>query len=484
MPVGDAMKRRAVCAFVVLSAALALCVDVSGAQTRTERGHLVGTGDSNSFTITSPGPKINVAFSCPRTTVDFWVSVTDKSGGTSRFDLDKWESVPIIGAGVFTLTVYSASGAGDWTATYVTDQPPTGGTGVGPGPPTPFLATAPSDSGDVTIHGQLSGPGDVHTLKIPTQSSYLEVVFSYPKDAMSLSVRVVADDKRTVLGVFDLDKGEIIELYGGGIFYLTVFSTRGHGKFTAKFNPTGSPIPQSYVIATGVLKETTDEAQFPFEAPTEGISIYFDCPAKESDLWVKVTAEDGKTILGDFDLSDQKIVDLKEKGKYLITVYSRGGAGSFTAFYFGGPPAETASLGVEPPEGGEPPAPLKPKFPPFPDESKLPRGSILEKGSLSGTGDFKTFIVNAKDDYVEVSFSYPKGAVDFWVRVIGEDGIEVMGDFDLDNGEVIQLVGGGTFYLKVYSKDGAGDWSAVFNEGIGGPAGAPNGISSRPRYTY
>ncbi len=86
--------------------------------------------------------------------------------------------------------------------------------------------------------------------------------------------------------------------------------------------------------------------------------------------------------------------------------------------------------------------------------------------------------------YIEVTFSYPKGTADFWVRVIGEDGVEILGDFDLKNGEIIQLMGGGTYYLKVYSKEGAGNWSAVYREGTGNPYSTPNGISNRPRYSY
>ncbi len=45
-------------------------------------------------------------------------------------------------------------------------------------------------------------------------------------------------------------------------------------------------------------------------------------------------------------------------------------------------------------------------------------------------------------------------------------------------------MGAGTFYLKVYSKEGAGNWSAVYREGTGDPYSAPNGISNRPRYSY
>ncbi|MBN2224960.1 MAG: hypothetical protein JW765_09825 [Deltaproteobacteria bacterium] len=480
------MKKTGI--FVVIIIGIVITVAAVGtAYARTEHGHLKGAGDSSSFTVTSPGGNTDITFSYPKGSVDFWVSTVDQVGTVSRYDLDNWNSITLIGAGLFTVTVYSRNGAGNWSADYNFEVSPPAVPSIGgpPGAPsTPLSSNSLSDSGEVTVSGRLSGPDDTHVFRIPAKSSYVEVVFYYPRDVMSLSVRVVGGDKRTVLGQYDLDKGEIIELYGGGNFYLTVYATRGSGGFMAKFNPSGSPVPQSYIIAEGDLKGGNDRKEFPFEAKTDGISIYLDSPTKDADIWVKVVTEDGKKVLGDFNLQNEKIIDLNKKGKYLITIYSRGGAGSFTAFYFGGPPAETVALGTSPSEGESPAVPLTPKFPPFPDKAKLPPGTSLEKGYLAGPGEFRTFIVNAKVNYVEVTFSYPKGIADFWVKVISEDGIEVLGDFDLDNGEIIQLTGGGTFYLKIYSKEGVGNWSAVYQEGTGDPYSTPNGISNRPRYSY
>jgi hypothetical protein len=90
-------------------------------------------------------------------------------------------------------------------------------------------------------------------------------------------------------------------------------------------------------------------------------------------------------------------------------------------------------------------------------------GSHYEGGYLAGPGASYTFTVNAGSiTYLEVPFTYPVGSVDFWVKVVGQDGYTVLGDFDLDNGEIIQLSGGGTFYVTVYSKMGAGNWSATY----------------------
>jgi len=85
-------------------------------------------------------------------------------------------------------------------------------------------------------------------------------------------------------------------------------------------------------------------------------------------------------------------------------------------------------------------------------------------GSLKAPGDSHNFNVDAgTDDLVELYFTYPKGAVDFWVKVVGEDRTTVLGDFDLDNGVIIQLIGGGMFYISVYSRDGAGSWSVEYS---------------------
>ena len=84
-------------------------------------------------------------------------------------------------------------------------------------------------------------------------------------------------------------------------------------------------------------------------------------------------------------------------------------------------------------------------------------------GTLRAPGDTHTFTVDAgSDELVELLFTYPKGSADFWVKVVDEDQTTVLGDFDLDNGVIIQLIGGGVFYISVYSRGGAGDWRVEY----------------------
>ena len=99
-----------------------------------------------------------------------------------------------------------------------------------------------------------------------------------------------------------------------------------------------------------------------------------------------------------------------------------------------------------------------PPFAPSPPQAPLDRTSA--SGYLAGLGSKYVITVEAGGNtYVEVPFAYPRGSVDFWVTIVGEDGETVLGDFDLDNGEIMLLQGGGTFYLVIYSRGGSGNWS-------------------------
>jgi len=90
-------------------------------------------------------------------------------------------------------------------------------------------------------------------------------------------------------------------------------------------------------------------------------------------------------------------------------------------------------------------------------------GSFTESGYLDGPEDSYTFTLDAgTDTFVELPFEYPKGSADFWVKVVGKDGVTVLGEFDLDEGEIIQLSGGSVFFVTIYSKDGEGSWSTDY----------------------
>jgi hypothetical protein len=74
-------------------------------------------------------------------------------------------------------------------------------------------------------------------------------------------------------------------------------------------------------------------------------------------------------------------------------------------------------------------------------------------GSISGyikdNTDEDEFAVLGDSDDIDVIFDWPAGA-EFWVTVYGRNHNE-LGDFDLNDGDTINLTGGGLFFLEVYS---------------------------------
>jgi len=477
---------------IIVTICIAVCVVSTTAfgERVHEGGFLDRVGDADTFTVENPGQNLQLTFDYLGPGARYGLSVTDPYGITTEYALERGDIITLTGPGTYTLSIFSRSGYGGWTAFYDVDTAPAGT----PSSPVDSGGETAPEGDDVTIHGTITGPGDEYTFRIPAVSNYVEVAFEYPRGGASFHVRVVGKDKITILGDYDLDEGDIIQLFGGDNFYITVYTTEGAGRFSATFNPQGAPIPEETIIAQGTLAGMWDTKEVMFEAELDNMSILFETPGIDEEFWVKIAGDHGKTLLGDFDLSESKIINLDEKGVYLITIYSRSGSGSYRAFYFGGEDLERMALGTPPPET-EPAEPrIGPKFPPripgkteptVPETPGLPPGTFLEVGFLEGSGDFKTFIVNAHVDYVEITFTYPTGRADFWVAVLGEDGTSKLGDFDLDNGEIIQLIGGGVFYVKIYSKEGAGEWSAVYSEGETGPYGTGEGMSSRPGgYVY
>lgn len=80
-------------------------------------------------------------------------------------------------------------------------------------------------------------------------------------------------------------------------------------------------------------------------------------------------------------------------------------------------------------------------------------------GELSGTGEAEEFEVVADYSPYEIEFRTPVEC-SFWVTVFDEKRDEI-GDFNLIDGNIIRLTGGGSFYLRVRSERGSGVWYAT-----------------------
>jgi hypothetical protein len=84
-------------------------------------------------------------------------------------------------------------------------------------------------------------------------------------------------------------------------------------------------------------------------------------------------------------------------------------------------------------------------------------------GYLKGPGDADRFELVAQHNHVDVTYTWPRGGTDFWVRIYGQT-MNELGNFDLDDGDVIELTGGGKFTLEIYSRQGAGNWAATYKD--------------------
>lgn len=85
-------------------------------------------------------------------------------------------------------------------------------------------------------------------------------------------------------------------------------------------------------------------------------------------------------------------------------------------------------------------------------------------GYLWGTGARSSFEVYSDSEQLNVYFTWPSGTSDFRVKVIGNDGVEVLADRSLNDGDLFTLTGPGIFHFDISSKWGSGCWKATVKE--------------------
>ena len=82
-------------------------------------------------------------------------------------------------------------------------------------------------------------------------------------------------------------------------------------------------------------------------------------------------------------------------------------------------------------------------------------------GYLWGTGARSSFEVYSVSEELRVFFTWPSGTSDFRVKVTDNDGVEVLADRSLNEGDLFTLTGQGIFHFEIYSKWGGGCWKAT-----------------------
>lgn len=186
-----------------------------------------------------------------------------------------------------------------------------------------------------------------------------------------------------------------------------------------------------------------DSTAFVVRPQSNNESWWFKIPEGEY-FWCKTNNSEG-TELEDTDLSDHKSVTLKGAmgDKVTFVVYEIAGNGAWSAWK--GTGASSADDEVS--------------FGTTSEETST--GDVIASGSLP-KGESSTFAYEASTDDESLVFTWPSDA-SFWVKVFSSSGKQ-LGDYDLGDGDKINLTGGGKFTLKIYSKSGSGAWTARKSE--------------------
>ncbi len=234
-------------------------------------------------------------------------------------------------------------------------------------------------------------------------------------------------------------------LEGGG----KTLSTDSSGSVTGTDAPApdvGIPTERKGPITErGYLKGPGDSYSFKVTAGNiDELRLSFQIPGEPADFWVKITAEDEKTLLDDIKLRKGYDIVLLNGGTFHLTVYSRAGEGNWSATYI---------LKVDD-KGTDTSGIVDP-------DSKCTVMENSASGSLDGPGESCEIPIEV-DDSLEVTFTYPKDSADFWVEITGPGGGTKIGDHDLAENNVVTLNGTGKFKLTIYSNYGSGNWSATW----------------------
>jgi hypothetical protein len=82
--------------------------------------------------------------------------------------------------------------------------------------------------------------------------------------------------------------------------------------------------------AWGRLSGPGDSCAFSLYSYVQTLSVFFSAPGRGTDFWVEVVGEDGRTVLGNWNINDSLTITLSGGGTFYVTVYSNRGAGNWS----------------------------------------------------------------------------------------------------------------------------------------------------------
>ena len=215
-------------------------------------GYLEGTTGFDKITLTTEDDPTYVIF--------FWDDTPNPSVrvyGESYNLLDTFvlgdiDTITLSGAGTFNLELYARSGYGSWSCDALNefDYQMTYGDFM------QDIIAAPTS-------GYLSNTSETDEIKVDSIVDPAHAVFEW-ESGMELWVKVLSED-RSLLGEFNLDNGNVIDLKGTGIFFLQLNSKYGYGDWSVEFmndedyNSSYSETSYDLVEIKNSVMETTEK---------------------------------------------------------------------------------------------------------------------------------------------------------------------------------------------------------------------------------
>ena len=95
-----------------------------------------------------------------------------------------------------------------------------------------------------------------------------------------------------------------------------------------------------------------------------------------------------------------------------------------------------------------------------PVETTCEMTSDSASGYLVGPGEYCSWTVTAPDETVEVTVSVENNSCDFWLQIKDASGATMLAEYEIWQEMNIPLPGAGTYWVIIYSKNGAGPLEA------------------------
>ncbi|MBU0488267.1 MAG: hypothetical protein KKA07_18135 [Bacteroidetes bacterium] len=167
----------------------------------------------------------------------------------------------------------------------------------------------------------------------------------------------------------------------------------------------------------GTIKSGSQVDRILVKTDHQLLNVVFES-AKGMKLWVKIKGQTGN-LLAEYDLNTANLITLNGGGQFTLEIYSKGGTGDWKCFAY-----------------------------------DTEEGSITSKGQVD-----KVTVCNFPSPLYLI-FEYDEGLA-LYARIKGKDGAS-LGEFSIEEGNVLTLEGGGEYQVELFAKAGIGSWRIYY----------------------